>query len=293
VQSEFCFKDLSKEELRELQLKLTGILCEFDAFCKKHNLTYFLTAGTCLGAVRHKGFIPWDDDLDVCLPRPDYEKLTQLWNEEHPDGRYVLCRPSKNELTGVHITQIKDATTTCVYPFSEKYEICQGIKIDVEPLDGAPSGKLAQLKQTFFANLYGLFAAQRVPTHYQPTWKKVVARIVLPVFKYKNFCYKVFNFSERQVKKYNISESEYVKWNFGAIYQVYKKDIFLPVKELEFEGRRFPVPNKYEEYLTMIYKDYMKLPPENKRYPITKVLAFDLNQSYEEYNINHSGWNKK
>ena len=277
MQNEICFKDLSSEELRKLQLKLTGILSEFADFCEKHGLTYFLSAGTCLGAVRHKGFIPWDDDLDVCLPRPDYEKLTLLWNKEHPDGRFVLCRPGENELTGVHITQIKDASTTCVYAYSEKYDICQGIKIDVEPLDGAPKGRFARFRQDFNANLYGLFAAQRVPLHNQPGWKKLVAKIVLPVFKHKHFCYKVFSKAERKVKKYDIANASYVKWNYGAVYD---KDLFLPVKKLEFEGRMYSVPNKYDEFLTMMYKDYMSLPPEDKRFPVSKVLKFDLDHAY-------------
>ena len=290
MNQEIYFKDLSNEELRRLQLRLTDILNELDRFCEEHGLTYFLTGGTCLGAARHKGFIPWDDDLDVCLPRKDYEKLTELWNQCHPDGKYVLCRPGKDMLTGVHITLIKDSTTTCVYGFSEQYDICQGIKIDVEPLDGAPDGKLAQLVQTFFANLYGLFAAQRVPTHYQPTWKKIVARMVLPVFKFKGFCYKVFSMAERQVKKYDLDKCSKVKWNFGAFREVYDKDVFLPLTKLEFEGKLRPVPGQYDKLLRIAYKDYMQFPPEDKRYPITKVLAFDLDRSYEEYRKinNHS-----
>lgn len=288
MEREFCFKDLSPEDLRKLQLRLTAILDEFDSFCKKHNLTYFLTAGSCLGAIRHQGFIPWDDDLDVCLPRKDYDKLTKLWNKCHPKGEYVLCRPGKDILTGVHITQIKDSSTTCVYRFSKQYDICQGIKIDVEPLDGAPDSKLGQLKQTFYANLYGLFAAQRVPTHYQPTWKKIVARMVLPVFNHKKFCYKVFSMAEKKVKKYNIDKCRYVKWNFGAIHQVYEKDVFLPVSYAMFEGKMRPVPHKTDEYLRLIFNDYMQMPPVEKRIPITKVLAYDLDHSYDEYRKLHS-----
>lgn len=283
MEREIYFKDFSYEELRKLQLKLTDILNEIDRFCRDQGLTYFLSAGTCIGAVRHKGFIPWDDDLDICLPRKDYERLTEIWNKCHPDGKYVLYRPGKDVLTGVHITLIKDSTTTCVYKFSKQYNICQGIKVDVEPLDGSPDCFIGQVMQTFFANLYGLFAAQRVPVHNQPTWKKIVARIVLPVFHFKKLCYWVFSMADKQVQKYDLEKCKKVKWNYGAYHSFYDRDMFLPVVEMEFEGKPRFVPHNYDAVLKLAYGDYMTLPPKEKRYPSTCVLAYDLNRSYEEY----------
>ena len=271
------FSKFTPEEIRTLQLRLLGILDAFDAFCRANHLTYFLSAGTMLGAVREKAFIRWDDDMDVSLPRKDYEKLFRLWNNEN--NRYQLLRPTKNVLTGVHIGQLRDAETTCIYPYARDFDICQGIKIDIEPIDGCPDGKFAQKIQWLFCRVYGLMAAQRVPNKTTESMKKQ-ARIILSLIRPRRLRYWLFRFAERQLSKYDLDKCSLARIDY---YWIFDRDVFSEQVMTEFEGRMVPIPKGYDRYLKVMYGDYMKLPPEEKRKPETVVSFYDPDTSYREY----------
>lgn len=266
----FHFSDLSQKELRNLQLKLTNLLNVFDKFCKENNLRYFLTYGTCIGAIRHKGFIPWDDDLDVTMPRDDYEKLFLMWNNDN--NRYQLLRPTKDVLTGVHIGQLRDSETTCIYDYAKDYDICQGIKIDITPLDGCPNNALSRFKQRFFCRVYGLMSAQRVPNHGSARIK-LLARVVLFLISSKTIRYKLFHFAEKQVKKYKYDDCDKIRCAYNLVLD---KSIFGDAKYVVFEGESRPVPQDYDKYLKIHYGNYMKFPPEENRKPVTEVYFLDL-----------------
>ena len=283
----FYFSDLSHEELRSLQLKLTNLLNVFDEFCKENKLRYYLTYGTCLGAVRHKGFIPWDDDLDVTMPRDDFERLFQLWN--NVDNRYQLLRPTKNVLTGVHIGQLRDSETTCIYDYAKDYDICQGIKIDITPLDGCPDNKLLQIKQGFFCRVYGLMSAQRVPNHGSKKIK-MLAKWVLFFIRSRNLRFLIFHYAEQQVKKYKFVDFDKIRCAYNLILD---KKIFGEPLYVEFEGKLRPVPQEYDKYLRIHYGNYMDFPPEEKRKPETKVFFLDLNSPHAKYKGNKYCCNDK
>lgn len=271
------FADLSKDEFRKLQLKQLEILDCFEDFCKKNGLRYFLTNGTCLGAVRHHGFIPWDDDTDVALPREDYERLFQLWDNRN--NRFQLLRPGKTTLTGVHIGQLRDSSTTCIYDYATDYDICHGVKIDVEPIDGCPDGKIARWIQGFYCKVYALMAAQRVP-HHASNFTKFAAKCILTLIPSGTVRYAIFSAAEMRVKKYKFEDCAKIRLHYGPVLD---KEIYADAVNMEFEEKLRPVAKEYARYLTILYGDYMKFPPPEKRVPETEVLCFHLDKPYAQY----------
>ena len=273
-------KDFSPEELRRWQLKLLEILVYFKDFCEMHHLRFMLAAGTCLGAVRHGGFIPWDDDLDVQMPREDYEKMIELWNKEADTSRFVCSVTNDKECCRFPMAVIRSVNTTCIYNHSVNDDICQGLKIDVEFLDGVPDNKLTRLYNKVLAYILALYRAQRVPERASKL-KTVCARFLLwLVPSWKARC-RVSNYCEKQIKKYRFGEQEYVRYLACALRP---SKSFIDQVYLDFEGYKMPVPVGYDAVLRAAYGDYMQLPPEDARKPATDNLIFyDLERSYLEY----------
>ena len=281
--------EISKEELRKFQEKLTGMMAFLDRVCRENGLTYYMTEGSCLGAVRHQGFIPWDDDLDIALPRPDYEKLWEIWQRDYRDSRYVLCRTTKDVCIKFHIMTLRDSATTCIYPHSTDIDTCHGIKIDICPLDGVPGGFLKEKMQTVNTKLFGLFAAQRIPNQEGSKITKVVAKIALGLIKSPRVRYSLWSGAEKRFSRYDYDSCDYVR-SLNA--RPLPKKIFGEPRFVPFEGYSFAIPEDYDAYLKDCYGDYMQLPPEEKRKPSRTVLeVFDLERPYTDYK--GSGYLKK
>ena len=151
--------------IQEIQSKLLEILLYFQKFCQENGLGFVLAGGTCLGAVRHKGFIPWDDDVDVFMLRDDYEKLCRIWDEK-ADTEHYSCVRSNDRFNIRHsATEIKDNNTTFINRHSVDLDIHQGLMIDVIPLDAVPKSKWKQLWQMVDSMMYCCFNFQRLPAH--------------------------------------------------------------------------------------------------------------------------------
>lgn len=274
-------KSFSPEELRRWQLKLLEILVYFRDFCESHNLRFYLAAGTCIGAVRHHGFIPWDDDLDVQMPRADYEKLVELWNRDADTSRFKCERTSDKHCIKFPMTVARSVDTTCIYDHSVDEDICQGLKIDVEFLDGYPNKKIERIIYVVCARFVGLLRAGRVPNR-KSTLIKIVSRIVLFLLPSKSSRWKMSRALEKYLMKFDFDgDYEYVRY---LTTDLRKRSLYDKAVYLDFEGYQMPVPVGYDEYLRAQYGDYMQLPPEDKRKPITDNLVFyDLDHSYLDY----------
>lgn len=273
-------KDFTPEELRKWQLKLLEILVYFKEFCEAHNLRFMLAAGTCLGAVRHKGFIPWDDDLDVQMPREDYDKMIELWNKEADTSRFVCSVTNETGCSRFPMAVIRSVGTTCIYNHSVNDDICQGLKIDVEFLDGVPDNRIVRMYNMVLAFILALFRAQRVPERASKL-KTTVARILLWLFHSMRTRWRISVFCEKQIKKYRFGEQEYVRYLACALRP---SKSFINQEYLDFEGYKMPVPAGYDAVLRAAYGDYMKLPPKEARKPATDNLVFyDLDKSYLNY----------
>ena len=128
---------LTDEQLKDLQRVNLEITKYFTDFCREHGLRVFVFAGACLGAVRHKGFIPWDDDIDLCMPAPDYDKLLKIWDKYADTERYSLCIPGKGYNDHRMSCSIRDNHTTFITPASVDTDTNQGLGVDFGALHAA------------------------------------------------------------------------------------------------------------------------------------------------------------
>ena len=153
------------EEIHQLQALELAILKDVAEVCKKHDIQFFLGEGTLLGAIRHKGFIPWDDDVDVFMLREDYEKLQDLWEKNADTSRYACVR--SNETINIHhtATEIKDNNTTFINRHSVDSDIHHGLMIGVIPIGGVPDAGWRKTLQMIDSMIYCCFNFQRLPEH--------------------------------------------------------------------------------------------------------------------------------
>jgi lipopolysaccharide cholinephosphotransferase len=271
--------------VREIQDKLLEILLYFQTFCQENGLRFVLAGGTCLGAVRHQGFIPWDDDVDVFMLRDDYEKLQELWETKADTSRYACVR--SNEKYNIHhtATEIKDNQTTFINKHSADLDINQGLMIDVIPLDAVAPSKFGKMHQMIHSMLYCCFNFQRLPEHkgkltYQCT------KLALSLVRSAKMRYRFWKHSERQIAKYPVTDKVQVA-SFGEgatiMRQRFPVEWFLKPKMLHFEGHQMPVPSDYDTYLRISYGDYMQLPPESERVCRHDTVFMDLHHGYQQY----------
>lgn len=281
----FSIEEMGNEDIRTLQLKCLDILLYFQKICEKNHLTFYLAGGTAIGALRHKGFIPWDDDIDVFMPRPDYEKLTKIWNSEADTSRYIFCRSTDKINYHHHAASIMDITTTWIEQRNVDSDIPQGIVMDVIPLDGCPDLKIQRFFQLFYAFVFALFNPQRLPENKN----KIIYRttkILLGVVRNKKLRDFLWMFAERKMKKYEFYSYKNITELIGNINGMLTKhplDDFLTVVYKDFEGYSMPLMKGYDAYLKSIFGDYMKMPPKKQRHPKAKVVYVNFDESYLNY----------
>lgn len=261
--------------LRRMQLAELEIAKRFVAFCDEHELRYFMLGGTFLGAVRHKGFVPWDDDMDFGMYREDYERFLQLCRTEHVPFEVHNFFLDKTDLNHYrYFTRIEDPAVTVHRRFAQEEET-SGVWIDILPLDGMPDRAaqryvrkyyLLWRKATYKYSAFSVLVCVDKPNRPFVERVLVAAGRVLPVeriFKFQREMEKL----DRALKRYPPSDSNYV---FQAISpyklrELYKKEVFGQGRLYTFEGMRLRGPQNADGYLGQLYGDYMTLPPESKR----------------------------
>ena len=286
---------LTPELLRELQLKQLPMLEYFRDFCEKNGLTFYLIGGGLIGALRNGGFVPWDDDVDVMLPREDYEKLPGLWREQHADGRFRLLKTDDEMFTGNIFITITDTSCTMVKTNQTEVDIPHGLVLDVFPLDVAPDGRFARKMQFMWTMIYSLFLAQIVPEN-NGGLMAFGSRVLLGIFRGKKIRNRIWRMAERHMTKYKLSENKCVtelcagpKW----MRPEYPKRIYEGVDYVTFEGLRMPCMKGYDEYLTMVFGDYMTPPPKEQQKPHHDIAYLDLDVPCEVYDREHKDGFKK
>lgn len=250
------------------QIKQTEyqILIEFDRICQENSLTYCLAYGTALGAERHKGFIPWDDDIDVHMPRKDYERLFELFS----DGLKSSCDlVSYRDDTSIYqFAKLVDRSTAAFETFvGPSHSI--GLWIDIFPLEPLDSKDDKALKKVLRKNSsYNLWRNFAVADTNVGSTKAImlVKKIVCPFAKHLNIkkMNEKLDAIARDFSAHNSDESAYLIDCIGGGI-IYKRSSVFPVKPALFEGRVFPGPANPDDYLTTVYGNWRQVPPEDKR----------------------------
>ena len=261
------------DDLKELHDVEFEMLLQLRRICKKYNLTYYLSGGTFLGAVRHNGFIPWDDDMDIALPREDYQKFLEVVNDELPEEMEVKSYSLDSDYH--HPVARLMNHTVCVKNNSFRETRLEPAWIDIFPLDGMPDEKLAcnihKILLLWRKVMIG-WANYKDLQDLKPNrpWYEKVLMFIGTTFKPGRFMRltKQYEKLEKVLMKYPASKSK-VYMNFNGIYRfnsIMNKDYYYGNGALyTFKGEQFTAPANYDAYLTKIYGDYMKLPPVDKR----------------------------
>lgn len=253
---------LSDSELRKLQLEQLDILVEFDRVCRKHDIKYIIDSGTLLGAVRHKGYIPWDDDADVRMLRSEYNKFCEVADELGND--YFFQNHKTDKGYPWLYAKVRKNGTTAVRIGQERLNMHQGIFIDIFVCDGVPDNRfLKRIRDSVsFVNrkiLYSAVAKDNAPTAAKRAFWKMVHLI------HPNIAHGIDHLVGTLFNENNCSRVGSNGYHHPVEIKGFKKEWLTDLTELEFEGHLFLAPKDYDGCLTFIYGDYMKLPPLEER----------------------------
>lgn len=252
-----------RNELQEVQLE---IAVEVKHICEKLNLQYFLIGGTLLGAVRHKGFIPWDDDFDLGMPRKDYDKFIQYCSNDLNAKYYLHCHETDPKYW-LNYAKIRKNGTVFEEKFLSKIDTHKGIFIDIFPLDNVigPTSRVLALQSKLIGHLtFIIYKKRGLDIKYNFNRKQRILYLIMKSFQIAS----IAKLQQRIMTIYANRSTDY--WvSFGSSYshitETMPKEKYLPSKDLEFEGILFKVPANYDYVLTRLFGDYMVPPPDKLR----------------------------
>ena len=270
---------LTNDELRLLQKVELDIFSDFIEVCKKLNVKYYLIAGTLLGAVRHKGFIPWDDDIDVGIAREDYDRFLKDAPALLPKHLFLQTYQTDPEYPHV-FAKIRNTNTTFIEAAVKDNKINHGIYIDIFPLDFCYADcrqkrRFKWKERLLTMRISAMYSGVRVSKKtalfqllskiVSPSAKRALQRLDA-LYKSEPRGDKIANFSGI----YGAREIMPIEWYGAGV-------------DIEFEGLKATAPTQYDKWLTQVYGDYMKYPPEEKRVTHHDTIKIDINQSYKQY----------
>lgn len=273
---------MGREDIKQIQSILLDMFKWFQSVCQEHNLRYYVIGGTMLGAVRHKGVIPWDDDIDVGMPREDYNRFIALGSHLR-ESRYVIEAPREDNKDYQYLyAKVYDTTTTLVE--NVRYPAKRGLYIDVFPLDGVGNTKeRAEKNGKRIINLINLEMMIICAIRKERKWYKnigvLVGHMISPLFISERW---LNNKIATLCEAHSFDEAQYVGNLVGnwGLKEIMPRAYFGQPKKYSFEGMEVYGPEDADAYLTALYGDYMKLPPEEKRVSHHDYLLMDLNLPY-------------
>lgn len=251
-------------ELRHLQLVILSIMKDIDALCQKHHIEYYLLGGSAIGAIRHKGFIPWDDDLDIIMNNENYNKFIEACKVDLDSTKYYLQEGLKDWSLYFSKVRLKGTKFDEGVNFSENPDM-QGIFVDIFKMDNVHSNPIIAKWQFFCAKYYLCYqlAARGEKEKIFSGKKRLMLFFSFPL---KMKCLR--NWFKSQVEKYNGKDTRYYGFFYGRTNlktSIVKKEIFGKPLRVPFEDTYLYVAEHYHEYLTQMFGDYMTPPPVNQQ----------------------------
>ncbi|MEQ7216568.1 LicD family protein [Enterococcus asini] len=274
---------MDNREIHEAELKIAKYFIDI---CKENNLEYFILGGTFLGAVRHKGFIPWDDDMDFGMPRSDYERLYTILNSKQSE-RYVF-KNFKNSNIKTYFSRIEDPEFQ-ILDNSAKVQDIRAAWIDIFPMDGVPNQplkrKIHELRVLSARLLLQYSQFDEIVNQNLPGRKKYEQLLIDigNVIKPQRFLdtRNAFERVDNLLKKYSYEDSDYVGNHMGAykFNETFSKKLYMDIKEYPFENMKFRAPADFDTILSQLYGDYMTPPKDedkNKHHTETNIKSKNL-----------------
>lgn len=268
-------------DLRRLQLTQLEILKVIDGICKQNGIAYSLYAGSLLGAVRHQAFIPWDDDLDICMKRADYDQFLKVWNTISPEG-YVLQNKENSPSFDQSFTKIRKEHTTMLLKSDNAGQAHTGIFLDIFPVDRAPKGKLALALFRWDCMCYQLLTREFVPPKAGVVTRAVSGLILSTTPKYKRpairkrLLKKITRYQHRNDLPLIFIET------VASMKKLYPADMMDEFVYLPFEDMDVQCMKQWDLNLRLKFGNYMQLPPEEQRTWAHHPLMLDFEHNYEE-----------
>ena len=256
--------------------RILQILLAIDNTCHLHGLKYYIWAGTMLGAVRHKGFIPWDDDLDIAMPRPDYEQLIAHCKEWLPKPFEMVCAENDKKYP-LPFAKIQDGSTTLIERMHLKY--LGGIYIDVFPLDGVPTNKMMQKihfgRYEYYKRvLYLMIRDPYKHGHGPDSWIPLLLRKIYKLEKVQNSIRNI-------LRKYNYNSCNLIADYDDGSHGILPKTVLGTPTPYDFEKNKVYGVEHYDKYLSRKYGDYMTIPKHDEQRQ-HNFHYLDLEKSYKD-----------
>lgn len=280
--------DYSQEKLDNLHRVLVEILDYVVEICEKNGLTYFLVGGTALGAYRHKGFIPWDDDLDIAMPRQDYNNLIDILRSDN-NKTYLLQDEFNEDNYFLPFIKIRKKNTLFLEAIAKGLYNNNGIYIDIFPIDYVDNYKSVGFKISLtmirvIGYVLRFRTCQELYKEKESKPKFFLSKL-LSLFFSRISNKRLLEIQRKKIYSFKGNSNRFFI-NFASVYS-WKKEVFnygdyLPVKEIMFEGKKYKCPSNIEKYLSQVYGNFMELPPEDKRHSHEPLkLVFDTTKEEE------------
>ncbi|MBR4183150.1 MAG: LicD family protein [Lachnospiraceae bacterium] len=261
-------REINVEELKQIQINILDYVA---AFCDENNIKYWINSGTLLGAVRHGGYIPWDDDIDLGMLREDYDRFISTYSD--PTGRFSLIGYEADGITPVSFLKVIDNNTVLYEPDETGLRIA--VYIDIFVYDNAPES-LDEVERMYDVrdNYFRLINSQNDKTWPEGMLHKASMLLYrLRKVYFKGRCYYVKKMIVN-AKRYNTGECARVGDFLAFLRFTCDKDVLSEMTEIAFEGKKYKAPKRYDEWLTAMYGDYMTLPPVEERVSHHKFKAY-------------------